>query len=248
MIKRIIWLILIFSDLFIYANETLVLTIGESPPATGKDLPNYGFLAEIVSESFAAVDIDVEYVFYPWIRGYNMVVSGDIIGSVGYIKTKERMEEVNFSDSLWSGKYGTAFYLNSLEYNVSKTEDLSNYRVILLRGYSYGDYADRLLHNGSIKTCLVNSEEQAFKMLLSDRADIFLGALSGYYVLDQKFLLDKDVILHSEIDNLANYVDYHVIISKNIKDSEEIVVNFNKGLQIIKESGLYINLIPDYYK
>lgn len=98
--KKILLLTFTILSFLIYGQERYTFTIWEYPPGTSKDLPDYGFFTKIVTEAFRAVDIEVEYVFYPWIRGYGKIVRGELHGSVGYLKTSERDEEVLFSDPI----------------------------------------------------------------------------------------------------------------------------------------------------
>ncbi len=65
-------------------------------PYLSAELPHYGFASHLVEEAFAAVDIDVEYGFFPWQRSYNYAREGKDPdggrwhGTLVWVPTEER--------------------------------------------------------------------------------------------------------------------------------------------------------------
>ena len=80
--------------------EAIKLATGEWAPYTSAALADYGFFTEIVSEVFAKMNVDVEYVFYPWRRCYDAVVKNLVWAAFPYSFTAERAKEVIYSDTI----------------------------------------------------------------------------------------------------------------------------------------------------
>lgn len=227
------------------AIDGVRLANGEYPPLTSQNLMEYGFFSQIVTEAFKAVGIEVEYQFLPWLRGWNMVKIGDLDGSLAYIKTEEREEFALFSHAVWSGDKSVAFYLKEMEPVLNRVLDLARYRVIIQRGHSYGEKVDSLISDGVLTCIYVESEEQAFKLLLKKRADLFLTSdILGLKSLDESFILQKSLFSYSTYDTNMDFYDYYLVISRERQDGKKLIEQFNRGLKQIKDSGLYDSITP----
>lgn len=97
---------------------------------------------------------------------------------------------------------------------------------------------------GIIEHDIIEREEQAFKMLISGRADIFLSNKpNGFYTINTHFPSERNKFSYMNFDEKLIDINYHLIISRELSNGEEIISKFNKGLIIIKESGLYNKII-----
>ena len=74
----------------VFAEEEIMISIGEWHPFISKELPHYGIVSHIISEAFAESQIKMKYGFFPWKRSYNYVKTGKYHASAIWGKTEER--------------------------------------------------------------------------------------------------------------------------------------------------------------
>ncbi len=80
--------------------------------------------------------------------------------------------------------------------------------------------------------------------MLNNRLDFIIEANTVInYLLNEKFKSNKDKIVELDI---LNYQEYKILISKKAKDSEEILTDFNSGLEKIKKNGIYSKILKKY--
>jgi len=122
-----------------------------------------------------------------------------------------------------------------------QTSDLDNKHFGVLRGYGYLN----LVQSDSIQKTVLNSLEQSFRMLSNKRIDLTLEEkLNAHHRLS--FLPDpiKEQVV---IGNHPLQVkDLHITISKNIKEHERIIADFNQGLDLIIKDGTYVKIIKSH--
>ncbi|MBB6479864.1 transporter substrate-binding domain-containing protein [Spirochaeta isovalerica] len=226
--------------------DTLDFSIGEYPPGVSEYLPGYGFFTEIVTEAFKAEGIEVNYSFCPWARVWLNITEGNSDGSLGYLWNPEREEEVLYSKPIWDMSFSAAFCLKEKTFHISKPDDLMDYKVIIQRGYSYGANVDQYLASDKIDYCVVETEEQAFKMLILNRAEFFLtNNLNGLYTI-QTFFPEENTFTYYSYDPTLNGASFHMVVSKKHPRSRWIIERFNSGLEKIKSSGLFDEISADY--
>lgn len=78
------------------AEDKLVrIASGEWPPFIGSDLPNYGFVGEIITQAFTKQGYQVEFQFLPWARAYAETQRGLYDATAIWMHSAER--EIDFS-------------------------------------------------------------------------------------------------------------------------------------------------------
>ncbi|MCP4023713.1 MAG: amino acid ABC transporter substrate-binding protein [Desulfobacteraceae bacterium] len=231
----------IFTILFFFFSlcpagaEPVRITNGEWLPYHSKTLPHFGAGSRIVTESFNNVGIDVEWGFFPWKRGYKLVVKKEWDASIGWIRTPEREKEVLFSDPVYGGKW-VLFHLKSVVFDWNTIDDLKQFRIGATANYSYGKQFDDAEKQKLIKVERVPRLEQNFSKLLGGRMKIMVHAVdSGYATLRAHFEPHEiDLITHHP--KPIQVVDYHLVFSKTEQNKERLIL-FNKGLKQLREMG-----------
>ena len=80
--------------------------------------------------------------------------------------------------------------------------------------------------------------------MLNNRLDFIIEANTVInYLVNEKFKSNKDKIVELDI---LNYQEYKILISKKAKDSEEILTDFNSGLDKIRGNGVYNKILKKY--
>ena len=89
-----------------------------------------------------------------------------------------------------------------------------------------------------------NALENNLGALINNRLDFIIEANTVInYLLNEKFKSNKDKIVELDI---LNYQEYKILISKKAKDSEEILTDFNSGLDKIRGNGVYNKILKKY--
>ncbi len=234
---------------FIYGEDSQKITLqfasGEWAPFTSVVLKYNGLLSKIVTDSFSKVNIKVTYTFVPWVRGYEDTKYGLYEGSLGYIKSSERMKYFYFSESIYQSD-GAFFHLKTTQFAWKNYNDLTKYNIGATIGYNYGDDFENAEKQGIIKVERIETDVQNFKKLLAGRIDIFPitieAGISTLHLNFKKTEIEK-ITYNSKIYHTGSL---HVIFPKNAKNSSKYLLLFNKGLQSLKKSGEYNNIIKEF--
>lgn len=242
--RRIISTIFIIITLnsFCFSQGIVRLTNGESPPYQSEYLPNNGYVSQIVTESFELVDLTVEYGFFPWKRAYENARNGSWNGSVVWVKTDERADEILFSSPVaFITKLMIFKKSNVVDYNTAA--DLKGLKIGRMRGYTYGSIFDEASNDGIFYTYDFNSLEMGINMLIFGKIDALAGELE----------VAKDII-HTHTSFTSNQFEFgkvmdvsplSVVFTKNDRGAE-LLAKFEEGLFKLKESGRYKELVQPY--
>ncbi|WP_028866284.1 substrate-binding periplasmic protein [Psychromonas aquimarina] len=213
--------------------QKITLANGEWAPYLSKDLKQYGYISHIVSEAFAEEGIEVEYVFLPWKRGYELAKEGKHDGTLIWGFSEERAADFIYSDVV--AVLGTGLFVQkgkNIEWNEIK--DISKYNIGGVLGYAYG--TEDLEAAGELKIKRISSAEANYKKLASGRLDIVLeNGDVGLEIVNHLGLDDKVSLL----PKLLTSRDYSVIISKKTAGAQALVDAFNRGFQKLKADGRY---------
>jgi polar amino acid transport system substrate-binding protein len=155
-----------------YADTNkIILVTGEWPPATSEKLPNYGFIAEIVSAACKEAGIIPEYKFLPWKRAEMMIKRGHFFGTFPFMVTDERKKDCYFSDTLFYGINYFVYYDKNPKTPKSITyenlEDLKEYTIGMISGTSM----EEELKSAGLKVEVTATMDQSLKKLTRGRID-----------------------------------------------------------------------------
>jgi len=228
-----------------YAADTIRLTNGEFPPYFSEQLRFNGFCSQIVTEAFALEGVQVIYGFYPWKRTYILSAKGDWDGSVGWRYSEERGKEHYFSDQpIWTGR-AVFFHRKDYPFEWESLTDLNKVKIGVTLGYGYTQPFQTALDEGIISADSAAKDDLNFRKLLLGRIDIFPNdLLVGDYLLHTAFSQkERQQITHHPKD--IGTIDYHVILSKKHKHNTRMMEIFNKGLQRLKTSGRYDQIVVE---
>lgn len=227
------------------ANDRIVtLTNGEWVPYTSKTLKNYGVFSDIVAEAFALSGYQVKYVFMPWKRGYTNAKNGKYDGSVTWAPTAERKKDFYFSDPITFNSKAF-FYLKSNPFDWNNITELGQYRIGIVRQYTYSEEFDNAVKKGDIKVEVVDTDKQNIHKLYNGRIDTFPMEIEvGYHLINEQLKPNQSALI-THHEKYIQETPIAVIISKNIgKDRAENLLNaLNSGLKKLKESGRYQSML-----
>jgi polar amino acid transport system substrate-binding protein len=222
----------------LHTQETIRITNGEWPPYLCETLEEGGVTSHITREAFALEGINVQYGWFPWARALANVRNGDWDASLGWAKTPEREKDFLFSDSVLEGKI-VFFHLKDYPFDWKTLEDLRELRIGAVISHRYNDDFIEAERSGKIIVDRVSSEQQNLSKLLSGRIDVFICNVDvGYAVLNKYFpSSESDRITFHAVPFEMNQL--RLAFSRKNKKNEKFLKQFNRGLQALKDSGLY---------
>lgn len=221
--------------------RTLTITTGEFPPWTGATLPHQGYVNHIISASFAAVDMQVEFIYLPWKRAYEEVKRGRYdLTSYWYEDTTHR-EIMLLSEPLIQNR--TVFFQRSEDPPIywQSLDDFTPYRMSATVGFTYTPEFRQAIREQRLQVSMVPTDVQNIKMLMSGRVDVIAtDEMSGFYMAATLSVDPRKLrVLEPELAKVYGYV----MASKDNPEAAAMIAAFNRGLAIIKKNGTYQSII-----
>ncbi|MDM8535702.1 transporter substrate-binding domain-containing protein [Desulfobacterales bacterium HSG17] len=234
---------LFFSPINTFAEQPVVLHVGNWSPYIDPTLKGGGLLSEIVSAAFASIGRNIQLEYFPWKRVEAQIDNHNGI-SFGYIKNEERKLKWLYSDEITKG--GSVFAARK-DAGISwkALNDVKPYRIGITHGYSYGDEFDR--YKPELKVQIAYTDEENFEKLLERKIELFcIDYTVGAMLLRKRFSpevrAEIELIMEPPIVNYSMFM----VCAKSSPVCKEIVVEFNQGLQIIYDNGQKEAIIKRY--
>lgn len=213
------------------AASDLNLAATEWPPFYGSELPDNGFMTEIVVEAFDRAGYGTDVSFLPWKRAFEGTRDGkyDALFTMWY--RKEREEHFIFSDPLPS---------NELVFLVRAGEDgtfdgydgLKGKTIGVVRGYA----APPGFEEAKLKVSEARDDEENLRKLLRGRVDMALtDRIVAQHIINTKMADDAEGFGWMEP---PVHVDVqYMVVPKAIDGSAELMGAFNASLAEMTEDG-----------
>ncbi|MEE1674402.1 transporter substrate-binding domain-containing protein [Agarivorans aestuarii] len=227
------------------AAELVTLSSGEWPPFTSKSLAHQGFYSEIVRQAFALENYEVQYQFLPWARAYMYVEQGNVDGSLTWAKTHDKEQEVLFSEPVfWHNK--VFFHLSHQPFSWQNIDSLKTLNIGATEKYTYGYAFDLAAEQSELKVEYVSSDLLNLKKLLAGRIDVFPSDIHvGYQLINQHFTSEEAALFTHHPKSVQQTYTHVIFSKKNQQRGEQLLAAFNRGLQKLKQSGAYQQIIDD---
>ncbi|MCG8634290.1 MAG: transporter substrate-binding domain-containing protein [Desulfobacterales bacterium] len=224
-------------------GEVVTMAIGEWPPYTSKTDAD-GKIAEVlVREIFKKAGVEVVFKYYPWKRSFELVKSGVHAASFPWVQNDERKPLFIFPKKALYMQKRVFFHLKDLDFKWETDEDLKQYRIGGVLGYSHV----KLLEDKGLTLDVVASDELNFKKMLARRIDIFPSSFIVGYALIGKLFEPSKAILFTNSPKTLTQDDLFLMISKNIPNGRELADQFDKGITELKASGEYEGIFNRFF-
>ncbi len=231
---------IVFGSANAYA-EKITLVTGEWPPYTSEHLENYGAITEIISIAFQEIGQEIEYKFYPWRRGFDLVKKGKAWAIFPYFYTEERTKHVFYSDTLFSGRTKFFYYKKKKDYTFDTLDDLKNYKVGGIIGYFY----EKDFKKAGLQINYSVDEFSSFKKLMSGRTELSpLDEVVGWQLITIHFPEERHNF--GVLDKPLHVGGLHLLASKKYSGSKELLEQFDAALRKLKNNGTYDTILSKY--
>jgi len=222
-----------------FCEPTVNLAIGEWPPYVSEQDDDGKILENVVTEAFAIEGFRTNFEYFPWKRSYENTKLGYADGTFPWNKTPTREREFLTHSIPLIKDEGVFFHLVDTDFEWQELADLKAYRVGVVIGFKQLDEYKRL----GITPELIEDEEAAFKMLLTGRIEVYQTSKTvGLSTIKQLFTpeLAENITFHPKASEVN---EYFVLFSKSSINSENLAISLDAGLQKLKESGRYAELV-----
>jgi len=227
------------------AEQVVRIAIGEWQPYLSENAPHYGFASHIITESFALQDITVDHGFLPWKRAYQLSQRGEKWDGTGvWLHNEERANDFFYSEPVIPTTV-SFFHLKNNDFDWSAISNLSDEKIGVTLGYSYGPKFDAAVEDGTIKAEQSRTDTINLRKLLKGRIDVLPGEQMSIYSLINE-LFPPEIAEQFTHHSVPIHEDsQHLLLSKSNPENEQLIEIFNTGLLELKEGGLYDKIISD---
>ena len=193
-----------------------------------------GFAADLVRESFAAVDVEVKFVALPYVRCMAMAKLGTLAGCLGAVPNRLIADFYLWSTvPLFKARMKVYALARSGERGLTASS-LDGKTVGVTRGYQYGDEFDL---NARIRREVSNKNDQGFRKLLAGRMQYMAAEEKNAKMVFSMHRAEFDGKFR-EVGTVATPGLYLAFTQKS-PDGANYLEKFNSGYAIIIKRGRY---------
>lgn len=241
----LIILILLFSTIPGKSNEIVKLATVDFPPYSYLEKDKIkGIEVEIIERIFEKQGIKYTIELLPFNRALISVEDGDRDFIFNIYKNPDRLKKFDYSDPILDNPLIIFIKKDSNIVFTGNINELRNYNIGTMLGYTYSPEFDKARNDKLIKTEEVCGHEQNFKKLVSGRIDIYIVERSvGLYFTKKLGIQQQVKYLNIPLKKQNGYIG----ISK--KNSKKVLFSkINEGLKALKASGEYQKIFDKYLK
>ena len=220
-----------------HAREVTMLTLNWAPHY-GEDLPEQGLTTALVKAAFRAGGHNAEVQFVPWSRALKEVEEGKADVVMGAYYNEERTTRYIYSDVIYHLNIGLIARPGLDKTSYESLRELAGYSIGVSRGFANSEEFDaaQYLNKEVASTPLLN-----IRKLFRGRIDMAVMNfdLFRYEVRKEGYCLGNVSFVEPPLSTEGLYV----MASRNIADGDALMQDFNRGLQIIRQSGEFDRIV-----
>lgn len=223
----------------VHARQITLCTLNWEP-YYGENLPRNGFFTELVRTAFERGGHSVNVEFMPWARALLEVKQGDREVLLGAYYSDERAETYIASDSIYTDKVGLIAQQKLGIKEFGSLRELSDYTIGYGRGFAVSEEFDSAdyLSKEAAKDQILN-----LRKFERDRIDMIAGSFASLRYTAQQEGIDTSRMTFLEPALKTNTL--HIMISRSVPDGEQLMADFHRGLQEIREDGTYDQILRE---
>lgn len=207
-------------------------------PYYASDLPDNGWVAEVVKTALETQGYEVEIKFVPWTKAVRYTKQGYYDALLGAYYTEERAESYYFSAPISQARTGL-FKRKDSNISFKELSDLKNYKIGVVKDYATSKAFDAADYLNKV---MVTSSDVGVKMLFNGSLDFMTDTEAAV-----KYLLEQT--LEKELPGISEKIEFikpvlamnkmYVAISKKAQDADLKLIDFNQGLRAIYLDGTF---------
>ncbi|MDE1461364.1 substrate-binding periplasmic protein [Spartinivicinus poritis] len=203
------------------------------PPHFGPKLADEGYFADIIYQAFQQVGKTAGILYTSWNRAFELGKKGKYDGLVGAFYAKERERLFSYSKPISTSNL-VFFQKQGGQISYKALEDLSPYRIGIVRGYHYTDEFNKAHYLQKLEEV---HTERNINLLLIGRLDLIVAEEKvTQYLLNTKFknrnfsleILEKPLVSHK----------LFLMIPKKSPKHDNVLADFNQGFSLLIQQGM----------
>lgn len=220
-----------------YARNISIATL-DWPPQISPEVPEQGLNTALVRAAFEAAGHNVNVSFMPWTRAQKDVLEGRADVAIGAYYTDQRAKDYYMSDVIDYVDVGLISRPGLGVNRYKSLEDLMPYRIGIARGYANSEEFDaaNYLNKHQASTPTLN-----IRKLYRGRIDMVAMSFDRF-----RYEAEKEGFCPCEVEYVQpplHREGLYIMVSRAISDGKEIVTDFNRGLRIIRDNGVFYNIV-----
>ncbi len=225
-------------------STPLRVATGEWVPYVSNAYPHEGAIGHIIELIYQRQGIQVEYGYFPWPRGYQLVQDGVWDATMPYYCSPDRLKLFYCSDPIMSGQM-VFFHRKDYPFDWKTIADIKGLYVGATLGYFYGEEFEKYESAGLIRVQRVAKDESNFTVLMKGRINLFpQDRAVGYSMIRRLFPPEfQDQLVHHPTP--LHEQPLHLIFPRNNPLSVERLAIFNRGLADMRKTGEWAKILND---
>jgi polar amino acid transport system substrate-binding protein len=218
------------------AGEAIPFAIGEWPPYTSEQLPEYGLMTKIATAVIRDMKATPVYSFQPWVRCEEQVKAGKAFATFPYAITRKRKREFDFSDPMLVSS-NMLFYNTRVikhPFPVNDLEDLKSFRIGGVRGYYYTESFEM----AGLHLEYVHEDEQNVRKLHAGRIDLaVMDRVLGWNLIRK--LYPGERALFATVPRPLGINPMCFMISRTYPGSKSLRIRLNQAIRrVLAQPGI----------
>lgn len=204
-----------------------------------------GIDVDTVREAAKRLDIDVEFLVYPWKRMMLSVKNGAVDAGATAFYRKDREEFAIYSKIPLRIVQFNAFVHKDSSLNYQSPTSLAGLSVSKIRGYAVGSTFDQALEKKIFGVHELSSADKALQMLARKRFEVFVN--NEIVTKYRSLKLGLNNVIKMLNPPVSSGEKVFLIFSK-LKHAPEFVARFDTVLQSMVYDGTLSSIIQHYLK
>ncbi len=225
------------SDEAVSADKGVLIVATDYPPYEFEkpegDLK--GFDVEVAIEAFRRAAYAASVEFYPWPRCLDMVRQGLATAALTCAKNPEREKLFVFSEPISLMTDVLAVHKDYAGPELSRLRELGRHKLLV--GAARGTYTEKRLVEYKIPRDISTTEEIVVRKLGDKRIDVMPTTLENFLYLSKKEGAAGQFKWFAMQD--AKTSEFHLAFSRKWPGVEELVPEFDRKLEELKQDGTY---------
>ncbi len=234
--------LLIFATQGFSTEKSVSLATLNWAPYVGENLKNKGFTSKIVTEAFKRKGYEVNFKFLPWTMVLKSVGNGQYDAGFPAHYTEKIAKQYAVSKPFAENTIG--FYKKKNKKIPFKVlEDLEPYKIGVVQGYVNSAEFDAASY---LEKKVAKNDNRNLQKLLKNQIDLaVIDKIVAQNIMNTSMSQDEKDRLEF-IKPALDVKKLYLIISLEIKNSRQILEDFNSGLDEIEQDGTIEKIMKEY--
>jgi polar amino acid transport system substrate-binding protein len=233
------------------AADTVTIATEEFSPFTSETLKGNGIDCDIIRQALKVSGMEVQFMFVPAARSLKMAQDGEAVASLPWTKRPGREEDFLFSEPVIKKDCEVFFTLKGTPFDWDaasrKYERLKGKSVGAVIAYNYGDPFETAEKDRTIHVERVSTDKINFDKLFGKRVDAIIAKrMVGKFILDNLYTAEQRSQIVQFNENNDTQENDFLVVSKKNPEAEKVLKAVNAGIQELKRSGKYDEMIKAF--